>query len=76
MAAAPRLPRNSPRTLDTYSASVRVLDAFLAAQDMPRDIDAVQREHVEAFITHLLGARAATAHNRYRALRELLRLAR
>jgi site-specific recombinase XerD len=60
----------SPATLATYSAAVRGLDAFLTDQGMPRAAAAIRREHVEAFITHLLADWApATAHNRYRALR-------
>jgi site-specific recombinase XerD len=37
---------------------------------MPRAIGSISREHVEAFITHLIERwKPATAHNRYRALR-------
>ncbi len=62
--------RMSPATLSTYAAAVRALDTFPAAQGMPQAASSITREHVEAFITHLLAERApATAHNRYRALR-------
>jgi site-specific recombinase XerD len=62
--------RMSPATLATYSAAVRGLDAFLAAEEMPRVASSIRREHVEAFITNLLERwKPATAHNRYRALR-------
>ena len=62
--------RMSPATLATYSAAVRGLDAFLAAQVMPQSVGSIHREQVEAFITSLLERwKPATAHNRYRALR-------
>lgn len=57
--------RMSPATLATYSTAVRGLDAFLAAQDMPRTAGGLRREHVEAFITDLLERwTPTTAHNR------------
>ena len=44
---------------------------------MPTAPAAITREHVEAFITDLLERwKPATAHNRYRALRLVLPLAR
>jgi site-specific recombinase XerD len=60
----------SPRTLATYGAAVRALDAYLAEQGMPRIARSITREHLEAFITDLLAEhKPATAHNRYRSLR-------
>lgn len=62
--------RMSKATLTTYSAAVGQLDAFLAAEGMPRAVANIRREHLEAFITDLLQKwKPATAHNRYRALR-------
>ncbi len=62
--------RMSPATLSTYSAAVGQLDKFLEAQAMPRAVAAIRREHVEAFITHLLGKfKPNTAHNRFRGLK-------
>lgn len=62
--------RMSPATLDTYSSSVRGLDRFLASARLPQAAPELRREHIEAFITDLLGKwTPATAHNRYRALR-------
>jgi hypothetical protein len=46
--------RMSPATLDTYSSSVRCLDRFLASAGLPQSAPKL-REHVEAFITDLLG---------------------
>ena len=65
-----RAQRMSPATLSTYGTSARQLAAFLAAQGMPTTPAAITREHVEAFVSHLLTQwKPATAHNRYRALR-------
>jgi site-specific recombinase XerD len=59
--------RVSPRTIDTYTTAVRLLDAYLAAHGMPARAATIRREHVEAFVTELLATKApATAHNRYR----------
>ena len=45
----------SPRTVQGYADAVRLLDAYLADQGMPRTLSAIHREHVEAFIGDLLG---------------------
>lgn len=60
----------SPATLDTYSSSVRGLERFLAGAGLPQSGPELRREHIEAFITELLGKwTPATARTRYRALR-------
>jgi site-specific recombinase XerD len=60
----------SPRTIQTYGESLRRLGDFLLAQGMPTEVASIRREHVEAFIAHLLEHyKPATAANRYRALR-------
>ncbi len=65
-----RAQRASPSTIATYGTSVGQLARFLRQQGMPKSPASVTREHVEAFVTDLLGRHApATAHNRYRALR-------
>ena len=65
-----RAQRASPATISTYSTSVGQLARFLHEQGMPTAPAALTREHVEAFITDLLGRiKPATANNRYRALR-------
>lgn len=57
----------SPRTVYAYCGAVDQLAAFLGEKGMPLDVAALTREHVEAFITHLLATRkASTAHQRYR----------
>ncbi len=57
----------SPRTQQTYTESARQLARFLAERGMPQDVANISREHVEAFVTHLLDRwKPATAHNRFR----------
>ena len=59
----------SPRTQETYSESVRQFHTFLADQGMPLEVSRIHREHIEAFISHLLGKwKPATANNRFRGL--------
>ncbi len=66
--------RMSPATLSTYSTSVGQLARFLAERGMPTSPDAIRREHVEAFVSELLGRwKPATAHNGYRALAAFFR---
>jgi site-specific recombinase XerD len=66
----------SPRTTQTYTESARQFAAYLVSQGMPTDLDAIRREHVEAFITDLLEKfKPATAHNRYRGVQAFFRWA-
>ncbi len=66
----------SPRTIDTYVDSTRRFAAYLAEQGMPQDVEAIRREHVEAFIGSLLERfKPATAHNRYRGVQAFFRWA-
>ncbi len=59
----------SPRTIETYGESLHAFGAYLVAQGMPTVPLHINREHVEAFISHLLARfKPATASNRYRAL--------
>ena len=60
----------SPRTVQTYGEACDQFARFLAERGMPTTAAAITREHVEAFMEHLLATRApATASNRYRALK-------
>ncbi len=62
----------SPRTVETYTESARQLATFLAEKGMPQDVAYITREHIEAFITHLLGRwKPATANNRFRGVQAL-----
>ena len=59
----------SPKTQETYIEAVRQFAKFLAARGMPQDVSNIHREHIEAFIEHLLERwKPATANNRYRGL--------
>ena len=42
------------RTISTYLNALRRLDAFLADRGMPRELRAIRREHVEAWIADML----------------------
>jgi site-specific recombinase XerD len=64
-----RAENKSPRTIETYGEACRGFSRFLSDRGMPRTIDGVRREHVEAFIEDLLHRwKPATAANRHRAL--------
>ena len=64
-----RARNRAPRTVKTYQEAVKRFAAFLAATGMPRTADSITREHVEAFIEHLVETQTpATAANRYRSL--------
>jgi site-specific recombinase XerD len=66
----------APKTIGTYTEACRQFAAFLAAKGMPRTIETIHREHVEAFIVDLLERwRPATAHNRYAGLQAFFRWA-
>lgn len=69
-----RAENKAERTIQTYTESLQRLADFLEAQGMPTDPAVVSREHVEAFISHLLERhKPATAANRYRALQTFFR---
>ena len=64
----------SPRTVETYTESALQLARFLAEKGMPQDVANIRREHLEAFITHLLETwKPATANNRFRGLQSLFK---
>ena len=59
----------SPRTSETDRESARQLSDYLADQGMPLEVANVHREHIEAFLSHLLTKwKPATANNRFRGL--------
>src|SRR5207249_4239124 len=69
-----RLENKSPNTVSTYLQALDLLDRFLAAQDMPRSVTAIRREHVDAFTRDQLARlKPASAANRYRSLRQFFR---
>jgi site-specific recombinase XerD len=58
----------SVRTVETYLEAVQQLDAFLRIRGI--DLAAADRDDIEAYLAGLLARwKAATAANRYRALR-------
>lgn len=64
----------SPRTIQSYTESTQLLARFLTEQGMPTTVVAIQREHLEAFISSLLQRwKPATAHNRYRGCQAFFR---
>jgi site-specific recombinase XerD len=64
----------SPKTIRTYSEATDALQRFLIAAGMPTDAASIRREHVEAFIEHLLERwKPATASARYRALQQFFK---
>jgi site-specific recombinase XerD len=63
-----------PRTIQSYEEAARQFVHFLDRMRAPSSASSLRREHVEAFIAHLLDTRsAATAANRYRSLQQLFR---
>ena len=64
----------SPRTIPNYELAARQLLEFLDQSGMPTEAGSIHREHVEAFIEHILAIRtASTAATRYRGLQQLFR---
>lgn len=70
-----RAENKSPKTIETYSDAVDQLIAFLERTGMPRQIGAIRREHLEAFLVSLqeTGRAPATVNNRYRSLQAFFR---
>jgi len=66
----------SPNTVRTYLDSMDRFEAFLYERGMPGDLATIRREHVEAFVQHLLERwKPTTAANRYVALNVFFRWA-
>ena len=62
------------RTISTYLNALRRLDDFLAAKGMPRELRAVRREHLEAWIVDMLERnQPGTASIAFRAVRPFFR---
>lgn len=67
--------RNRSRsTIKNYREAIDQLAAFLTGRGMPREVGAIRREHVEAFLNDQFahGLRPATVANRYRSLQQFL----
>jgi site-specific recombinase XerD len=66
----------SPRTVKTYLDSVGLFVGYLERSGMPTRLDAITREHVEAFIAAELQRVSPTSvHIRYRGLQQFFRWA-
>jgi site-specific recombinase XerD len=64
----------SPNTIKSYLEATTQFDEFLADRGMPREVAAIHREHVEAFIENQLSRlKPASAANRYRSLQQYFR---
>ena len=69
-----RASNKAAATIHAYLDAVARLDAFLEARGMPRNVAAIRREHVEAFIEDQLARlKPASAANRYRSLQQFFR---
>ena len=66
----------APKTLRTYTEGVTQFFTYATANGMPTELAHVTREHCESFIVDILErSSAATALNRYQALRQFWRWA-
>ena len=66
-----RAMNRSLKTQETYLDATQQFVAFLEVRGMPKLPSGVKREHVEAFLVHLLedrGLASSTVNNRYRGL--------
>jgi site-specific recombinase XerD len=70
-----RAENKSPRTIQSYGEAAEQFQAFLINMGMPTAVGKLTREHVEAFLEHLLetGRSPSTLANRYRSLQQLFR---
>jgi site-specific recombinase XerD len=70
-----RAENKSARTVQSYTEAADQFRAFLVEQSMPTAVANLTREHVEAFLEHLLdlGRSPGTVANRYRSLQQLFR---
>lgn len=71
-----RAANKAPRTIDTYLLAVEQLADYLNTHSMPLETDKIRREHIEAFLEHVLDTRSpATAAQRYASIRQFFRWA-
>ncbi len=68
--------RRSPKTVRSYLESLEQLRVFLVANDMPTDVEKIEKYHVESFIVDVQDRCApATAAVRYRSLQQFFQWA-
>lgn len=59
----------APRTIAIYTGTVARFAAFLTSRGLPTEVDAIARQHIEAYIADLVETRAAnTAASAFRGL--------
>jgi site-specific recombinase XerD len=64
----------SPMTVKAYRAAALGLAAFLRSSGMPTDVEAIAGEHIETYLASEVATKAAaTAHQRYRGLKQLFK---
>jgi site-specific recombinase XerD len=64
----------SPKTITGYTYGVRQFRDFLRAHGMPTTVSEITREHVEAYVSHVLEvSKPWTALTRYRDLQQFFR---
>ena len=64
----------SPMTVKAYRAAALGLDRYLRHSGMPTDVEAITSEHIEAYLESEVRTKAAaTAHQRYRGLRQFFK---
>lgn len=65
-----RAANRSPRTIEGYTATLRLFCDFLDARGMPQTATSITREHVEEYLVDVLSRnKPATASVRYKGLR-------
>jgi integrase len=71
-----RARNRAPRTPQSDGEAVELLARYLVAEDLPTDAEAIERQHVEAFIADQLARHSAgSASNRYKSLQQFFRWA-
>lgn len=64
----------APRTITSYLTVAEAFHGYLSRKGMPTNASSIRREHVEAYVSHVVETRAAaTAAKHYRSLQQLFR---
>ncbi len=64
----------SPKTIETYVVSARLLEAFLREKGMPTDPENITREHLEEWLIDLQGrSKPGTVSTRFRGVQQFFR---
>ncbi|HEY3214815.1 MAG TPA: phage integrase N-terminal SAM-like domain-containing protein, partial [Actinomycetota bacterium] len=66
----------SPRTIELYVRGITLFEGFVRERGMPTAVDAIAREHVEAFFAWMMGDggyAAASAKAYYDGIRQFFR---